>query len=624
MNLVERYTNIALWKKFTFLGLLCLALVVTPTLMYWHEANKPIETSVKEQQGLQPVRFILNIIQRTQQHRATAARFLLDDTIPKTAQRVKAEELEEAIFSYETYLDKHHNREHHQAFERMVDYWHSVHQKVSRKKVNFAENYDMHKTLLNMQLEHEQVLIDYYRLGQDPTADGYLIDISLTQLPELINTLARIRGYGIGLLIKGRATIDERAQLKAFILEGETRIDAIDSAFRQLEITEEKKYESAHKHYQALKKYYQNASEITQNEILSKQDFTYSRDDYYAILTSAVNGYYNCIYFLLDEIDVNLTDRISNKKSEIDRVFSCIAIFILIGIIAYIKFVRGVLQQLGGDPQQIADIIEATSRGDLDSDIESKYPHSLLANVKHMQEKLRESDQARSEYITSATHELNVPLSSINSTLSLAVGGHLGVLPDEAISYLNLAQINGVQLSELIAKFLDFNKLSISKLELDMRVQPLMPIIEDAKSSMASYAQKYGVHIVMGPRFEYLLVKVDSRRMRQVLKNLLSNAAKFSNKGEEIVINITVNLDKVRIDIIDHGCGIDDELKESLFQKYPQEILSESNPSNGAGLGLVISKKLVEAMDGEIGFTSTPGIGSCFYIDLPLEEPNTE
>jgi signal transduction histidine kinase len=109
-----------------------------------------------------------------------------------------------------------------------------------------------------------------------------------------------------------------------------------------------------------------------------------------------------------------------------------------------------------------------------------------------------------------------------------------------------------------------------------------------------------------------------------VLKNLLSNAAKFSNKGEEIVINITVHIDKVRIDIIDHGCGIGDELKESLFQKYAQEIASETSPANNLGLGLIISKKLVEAMGGEIGFISTLGIGSCFYIDLPLEEPNTE
>jgi|GEM_PF-3607492 len=624
MNLVKYFKHIELWKKFTCLGLLCLILIAMPTLMYWHETNKPLALLEKEQQGLQPIRLILNIIQRTQQHRATAARFLLDDSIPKTAQRVKAEELEEAIFSYETYLHKNLNTEYRQAFERIVDYWHNVHQRVSRKKINFAENYEMHKTLLNMQLDHVQVLIDYYQLTHDQSAAGYLIDVSLMQLPELINTLARTRGYAIGLLIKGKASPDERAQLKAFLLASEAKINTIDSAFRKLESIEGKTYESAYQHYQAVKIHYENTREITQQEIFLKEEFTYSRDDYYTIFTSAINGYYNCIYFSLDQIDLNLTNRINNKKSEIYRDLFYILFSILIGIIVCVRFFRGFLQQLGGDPKQIADTIEAISRGDLDSDIEPKNSHSLLENVKCMQEKLRESDQAKSEYIATATHELNIPLSAISSTLTLAVSGQLGALPESAMTYLDMAQKDCVHLGELIDKFLDFNKFTVSKLELDMRIQPLMPIIEDAKLSMAPYAQKHGVHIVMGPSFEYLLVNVDARRLRQVLKNLLSNAAKFSNKGEEIVLNITVHVDKVRIDIIDHGCGIGDELKEGLFDQYPQEIASESKLSNSLGMGLVISKKLIEAMGGEIGFKSTLGIGSCFYIDLPLEEPNTE
>ena len=624
MNPVKYFKRIELWKKFTCLGLMCLLLIAVPTLLYWHEKNRTLELLVKEQQGLQPVRLILNIIQRTQQHRATAARFLLDDSIPKTAQRVKAEELEDAIFSYETYLEKHLNTEYQRAFEQIVDYWHSVHQKVSRKKINFAENYEMHKTLLNMQLDHVMVLIDHYQLGHDPSTDAYLIDVSLMQLPELINAVARTRGYAIGLLIKGKATEDERAQLKAFILASDAKINAIDSAFRKLELLENKKYESSYQQYRSVKTYYEKTREITQNEILSKQEFDYSRDDYYTIFTSAINGYYNFIYFSLDQINLSLTDRINHKKSEMRKVFSCILLFIIIGIIVYIRLIRSLLQQLGGDPKQIADTIEAISRGDLDSDVEPKNSHSLLENVKYMQEKLRESDHAKSEYIATATHELNIPLSSINSTLSLAIDGQLGVLPESALTYLGMAQKNGLYLGELIDRFLDFNKLSVGKLELDLRVQPLMPIIDDAKLSMAPFAQKYGVHIVMGPRFEYLLVKVDSRRLRQVFKNLLSNAAKFSKKDDEIFINLTVHVDKVRVDIIDHGCGIGDELKEFLFQKYPQELAAASSPANSVGMGLIISKKLVEAMGGEIGFTSTLGVGSCFYVDLPLEEPNTD
>ncbi|RYY73635.1 MAG: HAMP domain-containing histidine kinase [Gammaproteobacteria bacterium] len=624
MNLFKHFERIALWKQLTFLGVLCLALASMSIIAYWHETNQPLTSILKEQQGLQPVRFVINIIQRTQQHRATAARSILDESIPKTAQRLKAEELEEAIYSYETFLDKHPNQEHRKAFERMVDYWHSLHQKISRKKIAFGENYDMHKILLNMQLDYLQLLIDYYRLSHDTSTDRYIIDVSLTQLPDLINDMARIRGYGIGLLIKAKATTDERAQLKAYMLVSEAKINAIDAAFRRIELSGSKTYGEVYQNYRTLKGNYEKIRDLTQTEILEKEVFNYPREDFYYDFTSVINGYYSCIYSSLDQLNLSLIERAGNEKFEIYSSLLCLLLFALIVIIFYITFSRRLLKKLGSDPKNIADIVEAISRGDLDSDVEIKYPNSLLANVKHMQEILRESDRVKSEYIATATHELKIPLSAISSTLLLAVNGELGAMPECATTYLNVAQKNSLRLAELIDASLDFNKLSVSKLEMDLRVQPLMPIVDDAMLSMTTYARKHSVHIIMGPRFEYLLVKVDARRLRQVLKNLLSNAAKFSNKDEEILINITVHVDKVRVDIIDHGCGIGNELQEGLFQKYPQELTSETSPANSAGLGLVISKRLVEAMGGEIGFTSTLGIGSCFFIDLPLEEPNSE
>ena len=624
MNLVKHIERIKWWKRFACLGLLCLALIITTTLLYWHEASKPSVLSAKEQQGLQPIRLMLNIIQRTQQHRALSTRLLQDDSVQQNAQRAKAEELEAAIVSYETYLKKYPNAEYREVFEKTVDYWHNLHQRVSQKKLTYTESYELHTALVDAELNYLQSLIDYHHLSVDPNVDQYLlVNASLIRLPDLIEIIGQIRGYGIGLLNKGNATADEQAQLKALMLTMQTKMNAIDSSLRKLETVKAKNYDDISQNYQSLKLQSQRLLEITQLELLEKKEFSYSIDNFYSIYTSAINSYYSHMHSVLDKLDVDLTDRISREKNSRDKVFLYILFFILILMFVWIRFARHLLQQLGGEPRDINEIIQAIARGDLDSDIETKYSQSVLANIKRMQNLLREGDRAKSEFIATASHELKTPLSAIGSALSLSVSGELGDLPEPAMTYLGVAQKNSLRLRELINDFLDADKLSVGKLELDMHVQPLMPIIEDAKLSMTTYAQKYGVHIIMGPRFEYLLVNVDARRLRQVLKNLLSNAAKFSSKGEEIVINTTVHFDKVRLEIIDHGCGISDELKDSLFQKYSLEKNNELPLVDGSGLGLIISKKLVEAMGGEIGFTSSAGVGSCFFVDLPLEEPNS-
>lgn len=621
MNLAKRFERIEWWKKFTCLGLLCVVLIIAPTIIYWNEADKTLASTIKEQQGLQPIQLLLNIIQRTQQHRALSARFLQDNSIPKSAQRAKAEELEAAIFSYEIYLDKNPNAEYREAFSRTVAYWHRIHQAVSQKKLDYGESFEMHTELVTMQMEYTQSLVDYYHLSLDPNAEEYLlIEASLVQLPELIEAVGQIRGYSLGLLTKGSATSDERAQLKALIFLVDERMIAVDSRLKKLEFLQQQKSKEIYKNFQALKDQYKNLHEVVQTEILTKEEFFYSTENFYSIFTSAINNYYAYMHFAMDKLDASLSERVHESKKERYKVVFFIGLALLMLVIISAVLVRGLLQRLGGEPQYLAEIINAIARGDLDSEIETQYADSLLATVKRMQESLRESDRVKSEYIATASHELKTPLTAISSALSLSVNGQLGTLPEPAKTYLDIAQKNSMRLGELIDNFLDVDKLSVAKLELDMNVQPLTPIIEDAKLSMTTYAQKYGVRINMGPRFEYLLVNVDARRLRQVLKNLLSNAAKFSSKGEEIIINTTVHFDKVRIEVIDHGCGIEDERKDKLFQKY-----SGNQGSSAVGaMGLAISKALVQAMGGELGFTSTVGVGSCFYIDLPLEEANSD
>ena len=208
--------------------------------------------------------------------------------------------------------------------------------------------------------------------------------------------------------------------------------------------------------------------------------------------------------------------------------------------------------------------------------------------------------------------------------LMVATSGKLGVVPQAILDILDVAYKNTQRLTELVNDLLDVNKLAAGKLVMDMKVQPIMPIVDDACASMSSYAHKYGVRLVMGLRYDTVVIKADARRLRQVLMNLLSNAAKFSARGEEVVINTNVTHDRVRVEVVDRGQGIAPEFQARIFQKFEQEDGSSTRNNGGTGLGLAIAKELVEAMGGVIGFSSTLGVGSVFFVEFPLEELNSD
>lgn len=631
MKFVTRLRRIALWKKFTCLGLLCLAVIAVPTALYWEQVDKTLGFAAKERQGLPQAHLMLNIIQRTQQHRALSARYLEGVDVPKQERRAKAEELEAAIFAYEVYFDKHPDQALRDEFVRVVGVWHELHRKVSQQKVSGAESFDGHVALIAEQLRYLQMIVDSYQLSLDPDADSYfLIDAGLVQLPELTEILGQMRGLGVGLLAKGSASVEERARLNALLLMAETKMDNLNASVAKAITAKKTDREVIDQNYQAIKIQHQKIVDLIQADILSKEHLSYASEDFYAAFTLGLNSYFAYAHFVVDQLDSILSARITSNKNTLFAHLAMGFLFALLVALVAIKFVRNILRQLGGDPHYATEVVQAITRGDLDYEIETHNPDSLLASLAAMQQKLRESDRLKSDFISRASHEFRTPLTAISGALSLSTSGQLGELPESAIKVLEIAQKNSLRLTELVNDLLDVDSLSIGKLELDLQIQPLMPIIDDACLSMTSYAHKYGVHIIVGPRYEYLLVKVDARRLRQVVVNFISNAAKFSPKGEEIMINVNVSFDKVKIEVIDHGCGIPESRQATLFQKAPPDdtvnvdAVVGAGTVGGKGLGLTIAKELIEHMNGTIGFVSTEGVGSCFYVELPLEEANSD
>ena len=139
---------------------------------------------------------------------------------------------------------------------------------------------------------------------------------------------------------------------------------------------------------------------------------------------------------------------------------------------------------------------------------------------------------------------------------------------------------------------------------------------------MNGLCKEYGVTLQAESGFQDVMVDGDIHRLNQVLMNLVSNAMKFSELGQKVLVAISNRKDHViRISVVDQGMGIPPEFHDRIFQKFAQADSTDSRKKPGTGLGLNISKLIVEAHGGTIGFSSEPGSGSTFFFELPVAVP---
>lgn len=230
----------------------------------------------------------------------------------------------------------------------------------------------------------------------------------------------------------------------------------------------------------------------------------------------------------------------------------------------------------------------------------------------------KRTDKMKSEFVSTVSHELRTPLTAIKGSLELISLGAVGDLDQEIAPIMDVAIRNTLRLSCLINDILDIDKLASGKLELNLKEQRLMPIIDDAIALNSRFAEDYKVHLELVEGYD-CWVNVDSQRLQQILTNYLSNAAKFSPLCSRVDITVSAIGEMVRVSVKDNGPGISDDFKSKLFTRFSQGDGSDSRKSSGTGLGLAISKELATAMNAKVGCISKIKHGSTFYIDLPCK-----
>jgi PAS domain S-box-containing protein len=232
--------------------------------------------------------------------------------------------------------------------------------------------------------------------------------------------------------------------------------------------------------------------------------------------------------------------------------------------------------------------------------------------------KLRELDRLKSEFLASMSHELRTPLNSIigfADVLLEGIDGHLTPRMEEDIS---LIRESGRHLRELIGDILDMSKIEAGMMALRYESIDLPRLARDVIATFARQIQSKPLDLFLDIDPDVTVIQADRTRVIQVMLNLMSNAIKFTERGR-VTLAITSENSGVRIAIADTGIGIQDQDIPIVFEQFRQVDGSLTRRVGGTGLGLPISKKLIEMHGGEMGLQSELGVGTTFWFTLPID-----
>lgn len=232
---------------------------------------------------------------------------------------------------------------------------------------------------------------------------------------------------------------------------------------------------------------------------------------------------------------------------------------------------------------------------------------------------LKKADQVKSLFMANMSHELRTPLNAIICSSEALRDGLFGSLNEKQKKYIDNIFNSSTHLLQLINDILDISKIEAGKMTLSLGIYPISEIVHNSFDIVKSLAYRKNIEVSFDLNPPDFKIKVDAKKLKQILYNLLSNAVKFTPENGKVEVKITKFENVIKILVKDNGIGIKDEDQEKVFVEFEQVDSSYEKEYEGTGLGLPLTKKLVEMHGGEIHLHSKPNEGTEVLITLPID-----
>jgi PAS domain S-box-containing protein len=268
----------------------------------------------------------------------------------------------------------------------------------------------------------------------------------------------------------------------------------------------------------------------------------------------------------------------------------------------------------------VQDVAER-KRAELEREEMLELMRQMLAELEAQNDRLRELDRLKDEFLALVSHELRTPLTSIRGYLSVMSDKEFATSAPDQERFLEVVDRNARRLEQLVEDLLLIAQIDAGKLELQRFDVDLAGVAADAVETAAASARSRGVEVTLEQAGETRL-SGDASRLGQVLDNLLANALKFTPDGGSVLVTVGSDGAEAYVEIEDTGIGIPGEEQAQLFQRFFRATNARQRAIKGTGLGLAICRAIVEAHRGRIDVRSEPGQGTTVTVRIPLDAPH--
>lgn len=234
-------------------------------------------------------------------------------------------------------------------------------------------------------------------------------------------------------------------------------------------------------------------------------------------------------------------------------------------------------------------------------------------------EKLAEANRMKSEFISIVSHQLRSPLSNLNWAIEFLLAGDSGKITEQQTEYFKILKENTNRMQELVSDLLTVSRIQTATLPLKKEQFSLTALTKAVLKQFEPFSRASNVELVFQTQPEPFLVMADQEQIKQVISNLIDNAIRYIKGRGRVMVKIEQRPKNIYFEIKDTGVGISEEEQKYIFQKFFRAEGALKQQTQGSGLGLFIAKSIIETSGGRMGFKSQRGVGSTFWLTLPIK-----